>query len=176
VSAPLGPSGQISSGVLTERLRSPARRLQPPHGSAPGYPRALPWQLESASKAQPPSIDSKATFGVPGFQATAIVRLPALKPRESTMNTAIVTADRAAAFRSDPRWAAVIARAPAADGSFFYSVKTTGVFCQPSCGARPARPENVQFHRTAADAQGAGFRPCKRCKPRNPWRHGTRPW
>ena len=81
------------------------------------------------------------------------------------MNTAIATADIAAAIRSDPRWAAVIARDPAADGSFFYSVKTTGVFCRPSCGARPARPENVQFHRTADDALRAGFRPCKRCKP-----------
>jgi AraC family transcriptional regulator of adaptative response/methylated-DNA-[protein]-cysteine methyltransferase len=81
------------------------------------------------------------------------------------MNTAIATADLAAAIRSDPRWAAVIARDPAADGSFVYSVKTTGVFCRPSCGARPARPENVQFHRTATDAQRAGFRPCKRCKP-----------
>jgi AraC family transcriptional regulator of adaptative response/methylated-DNA-[protein]-cysteine methyltransferase len=81
------------------------------------------------------------------------------------MNTAIATADLAAAVRSDPRWAAVIARDPAADGSFVYSVKTTGVFCRPSCGARPARPENVQFHRTATDAQRAGFRPCKRCKP-----------
>ena len=81
------------------------------------------------------------------------------------MNTAIATADCAAAIRSDPRWAAVIARDPAADGSFFYSVKTTGVFCRPSCGARPARPENVQFHRTADDALPASFRPCKRCKP-----------
>lgn len=81
------------------------------------------------------------------------------------MKTAIATADRAAAIRSDPRWAAVIARDPATDGSFFYSVKTTGVFCRPSCGARPARPENVQFHRTADEALRAGFRPCKRCKP-----------
>lgn len=81
------------------------------------------------------------------------------------MNTAIITTDLAAAIRSDPRWAAVIARDPAADGSFFYSVKTTGVFCRPSCAARRARPENVQFHLTVADAQHAGFRPCKRCKP-----------
>ncbi|HYM47627.1 MAG TPA: bifunctional DNA-binding transcriptional regulator/O6-methylguanine-DNA methyltransferase Ada, partial [Burkholderiaceae bacterium] len=50
-------------------------------------------------------------------------------------------------------------------GKFFYSVKTTGVFCRPSCAARSARPENVEFHATAADAERAGFRPCKRCKP-----------
>lgn len=66
---------------------------------------------------------------------------------------------------SDPRWAAVMARDPAGDGAFFYSVKTTGVYCKPSCGARPALPENVAFHASAADAERAGFRPCKRCKP-----------
>lgn len=52
-----------------------------------------------------------------------------------------------------------------ADGKFFYSVKTTNVYCRPSCGARRPRRENVRFHRTAADAERAGFRPCKRCRP-----------
>ena len=66
---------------------------------------------------------------------------------------------------ADPRWASVLARDPQADGRFFYSVGTTGVFCRPSCASRPARPENVAFHLTAADAQRAGFRPCKRCRP-----------
>ena len=66
---------------------------------------------------------------------------------------------------SDPRWAAVVARDSQADGQFFYSVATTGVYCRPSCGARRAHPENVRFHATAADAERAGFRPCKRCKP-----------
>jgi AraC family transcriptional regulator of adaptative response/methylated-DNA-[protein]-cysteine methyltransferase len=74
----------------------------------------------------------------------------------------------AAATMNDPRWAAVLARDPAADGRFVYSVKTTGVFCRPSCAARTARPENVQFHATCADAARAGFRPCKRCKPGQP--------
>lgn len=66
---------------------------------------------------------------------------------------------------SDPRWTAVIARDRRQDGKFFYSVKTTGVYCRPSCAARPARPENVAFHSTAVDAERAGFRPCKRCRP-----------
>ncbi|HEX9622217.1 MAG TPA: bifunctional DNA-binding transcriptional regulator/O6-methylguanine-DNA methyltransferase Ada [Polyangiaceae bacterium] len=66
---------------------------------------------------------------------------------------------------NDPRWTAVCARAPGADGTFFYSVKTTGVYCRPSCAARRARPENVAFHASAADAERAGFRPCKRCRP-----------
>ncbi len=71
----------------------------------------------------------------------------------------------AAATVSDPRWAAVVAHDARADGTFFYAVRTTGVYCRPSCGARAARPENVEFHATSADAERAGFRPCKRCKP-----------
>ena len=82
------------------------------------------------------------------------------------MNTA--DAKRAAATTKDPRWAAIVARNPAADGQFFYSVKTTGVYCRPSCAARSARPENVQFHSSCEDAERAGFRPCKRCKPNQP--------
>ncbi|MDO8789291.1 MAG: bifunctional DNA-binding transcriptional regulator/O6-methylguanine-DNA methyltransferase Ada [Sulfuritalea sp.] len=72
---------------------------------------------------------------------------------------------RAAVTTQDPRWAAVLARDPAADGSFFYSVRTTGVYCRPSCASRTARPENVEFHPSAAAAERAGFRPCKRCRP-----------
>jgi uncharacterized protein len=65
----------------------------------------------------------------------------------------------------DPRWAAVVARDAAADGNFFYSVRTTGVYCRPSCKARLPRPENVAFHQSAQAAEAAGFRPCKRCRP-----------
>jgi AraC family transcriptional regulator of adaptative response/methylated-DNA-[protein]-cysteine methyltransferase len=81
------------------------------------------------------------------------------------MNTSNLNETRALATVSDPRWAAVATRDSAADGSFFYSVRTTGVYCRPSCAARPARPENVDFHASTADAERAGFRPCKRCKP-----------
>ena len=81
------------------------------------------------------------------------------------MNMSTRTEWLAAATVADPRWTAVVARDPKADGSFFYSVKTTGVFCRPSCAARPARPENVAFHATVEDAERAGFRACKRCKP-----------
>ncbi len=65
----------------------------------------------------------------------------------------------------EARWTAVTRRDHAADGQFFYSVKTTGVYCRPSCAARLARRENVGFHATCQDAERAGFRPCKRCKP-----------
>ncbi|MET0595727.1 MAG: Ada metal-binding domain-containing protein, partial [Polyangiaceae bacterium] len=72
---------------------------------------------------------------------------------------------RKLAITRDPRWAAVVARDPKSDGQFFYSVKTTGVFCRPSCGARTPRPENVAFHLSTAAAEQAGFRACLRCKP-----------
>ncbi len=68
----------------------------------------------------------------------------------------------------DARWAAVIARDAAFDGHFFYAVETTGIYCRPSCGAKRPNRANVRFHRTAADAEKAGFRPCKRCKPGQP--------
>ena len=74
----------------------------------------------------------------------------------------------ASPITADPRWARVLARDPAADGSFFYAVSTTGVFCRPSCGARTPRPEHVRFYPTAADAEAAGYRPCKRCRPDAP--------
>ncbi|OGT83531.1 MAG: 6-O-methylguanine DNA methyltransferase [Gammaproteobacteria bacterium RIFCSPLOWO2_02_FULL_61_13] len=69
---------------------------------------------------------------------------------------------------NDPRWAAVVARDAGADGTFFYAVRTTGVYCRPSCPSRRAQPENVEFHLTHADAERAGFRPCRRCKPDQP--------
>ncbi|MBC7171612.1 MAG: helix-turn-helix domain-containing protein, partial [Polyangiaceae bacterium] len=72
------------------------------------------------------------------------------------------------AIQSDPRWALVRARDARADGTFFYSVRTTGVYCRPSCASRRARPENIAFHPTRAEAEAAGFRPCKRCKPDQP--------
>ncbi len=68
----------------------------------------------------------------------------------------------------DPRWAAVKARDPAADGRFLYAVRTTGVYCRPSCPSRTPRRDNVSFHLTVADAERAGFRPCKRCRPDQP--------
>ena len=65
----------------------------------------------------------------------------------------------------DPRWAAVAERDQKADGKFFFAVRTTGVYCRPSCGARTPRPENVVFFLTPDEAEKAGFRPCRRCHP-----------
>ncbi len=66
------------------------------------------------------------------------------------------------------RWRMVTARDRDGDGLFYYSVRTTGVYCRPSCAARLARRENVQFHASCDAAVRAGFRPCKRCKPDQP--------
>jgi AraC family transcriptional regulator, regulatory protein of adaptative response / methylated-DNA-[protein]-cysteine methyltransferase len=84
------------------------------------------------------------------------------------MNRATRTAELAKATQNDPRWALIVARDALVDRTFYYSVKTTGVYCRPSCAARLARPENVQFHGTCEEAENAGFRPCKRCKPTEP--------
>lgn len=59
--------------------------------------------------------------------------------------------ERAAVTERDPRWAAIVARDRAADGTFYYSVRTTGVYCRPSCSARPARP--VWLRRSSRWAQ-----------------------
>ena len=63
-------------------------------------------------------------------------------------------------------WAAVVAHDASQDGRFFYSVRTTGVYCRPGCASRQPRRENVAFYETADAAEAAGFRPCKRCRPR----------
>jgi AraC family transcriptional regulator of adaptative response/methylated-DNA-[protein]-cysteine methyltransferase len=65
----------------------------------------------------------------------------------------------------DRRWRQVIKRDAAADGTFVYAVRTTGVYCRPSCAARRARRANVAFYDTSAEAQAAGFRGCLRCRP-----------
>jgi AraC family transcriptional regulator of adaptative response/methylated-DNA-[protein]-cysteine methyltransferase len=70
----------------------------------------------------------------------------------------------------DPRWARVVARDPSADGEFWYSVATTGVYCRPSCQSRTANPVNVTLHETLVAAKATGFRACKRCNPDGPSR------
>ena len=74
----------------------------------------------------------------------------------------------ATATELDPRWARVVARDRTADGEFYYSVATTGVYCRPSCASRLANPKNVRFYASIADAESAGFRACHRCKPDQP--------
>jgi AraC family transcriptional regulator of adaptative response/methylated-DNA-[protein]-cysteine methyltransferase len=63
------------------------------------------------------------------------------------------------------RWNAVLAHDKSADGLFVYGVKSTGVYCRPSCPSRRPRRDRVAFYETAEAARGAGFRACLRCKP-----------
>ena len=65
----------------------------------------------------------------------------------------------------DRRWAAVERREPLADGAFVYAVRTTGVYCRPTCRSRRPNRANVAFFDNPDRAEQAGFRPCKRCEP-----------
>jgi AraC family transcriptional regulator of adaptative response/methylated-DNA-[protein]-cysteine methyltransferase len=64
-------------------------------------------------------------------------------------------------------WRAVLERDAGADGRFVYAVRSTGVYCRPSCPSRRPRREGVTFFTTPDEAEGAGFRACRRCRPRN---------
>lgn len=63
------------------------------------------------------------------------------------------------------RWNAVSQRQPQAENAFFYAVKTTGVYCRPTCTSRLPNRDNVLFFATGTAAEQAGFRPCRRCQP-----------
>lgn len=63
------------------------------------------------------------------------------------------------------RWEAVMTGDPSANGAFLYAVKTTGIYCRPDCSSRLPHQKNVTFFQTCAEAEQAGFRPCKRCQP-----------
>jgi len=65
----------------------------------------------------------------------------------------------------DPRWAQIVQRSTAADGQFWYSVSSTGVYCRPACPARTAHPRFVLIHDTLESARTTGYRPCGRCHP-----------
>jgi AraC family transcriptional regulator of adaptative response/methylated-DNA-[protein]-cysteine methyltransferase len=85
--------------------------------------------------------------------------------RTTAMTAAIDHARRPDYADDHQRWTAVLERDVRADGVFVYAVTTTGIYCRPSCPARRPRPANVRFHRSCREAEGAGFRPCRRCRP-----------
>lgn len=66
---------------------------------------------------------------------------------------------------TDERWQAIIGNNANYDHQFFYGVRTTGIFCRPSCKSRPPKRENVRIFLNMAQALADNFRPCKRCKP-----------
>ncbi|PAU75538.1 bifunctional DNA-binding transcriptional regulator/O6-methylguanine-DNA methyltransferase Ada [Halomonas salipaludis] len=77
-----------------------------------------------------------------------------------------ITTEPLAIFDSDEaKWTAVLARDAAADDAFVYAVRTTGVYCRPTCPSRRPRRENAEFHADASAAERAGYRPCQRCRP-----------
>ncbi|MEF3308804.1 bifunctional transcriptional activator/DNA repair enzyme AdaA [Paenibacillus sp. GYB004] len=66
---------------------------------------------------------------------------------------------------SAEQWQAVVNNDTTYDGQFFYAVKTTGIFCRPSCKSRPPKQDHIGLFHTPEQAIAAGYRPCKRCKP-----------
>lgn len=72
----------------------------------------------------------------------------------------------AGVLSEEEMWRAVEARDASADGSFVVAVRTTGIYCRPSCPSRHPKRENVTFYPTPEAAEAAGYRPCLRCKPR----------
>src|SRR6202795_4290948 len=62
-------------------------------------------------------------------------------------------------------WTATLARDARADGAFYFGVKSTQIYCRPSCPARRPLRKNTLFFPTTHDAEVQGFRPCRRCKP-----------
>jgi AraC family transcriptional regulator, regulatory protein of adaptative response / methylated-DNA-[protein]-cysteine methyltransferase len=77
--------------------------------------------------------------------------------------------DRGATYATDEaKWQAVVRNDRDANGKFYYSVSTTGVYCLPSCPARQALRKHVAFHASPEEAERAGFRACKRCRPKGP--------
>ncbi len=92
-----------------------------------------------------------------------------MTPRPSTAGrTSSGNQTVAPALSPEQCWAALMARDHSMDGRFYYSVSTTGVYCRPSCAARRPKPEHVDWHASGADAERAGFRPCRRCRPDQP--------
>lgn len=65
----------------------------------------------------------------------------------------------------EEKWKAALECDASYDGRFYYGVKTTGIFCRPSCKSKSPKRENVEFFDTAEQARESGLRPCKRCRP-----------
>lgn len=77
-------------------------------------------------------------------------------------------------YARDARWLSVQARDRGADGEFVYAVRSTGIYCRPSCPSRKPRREQVVFFPLAEAAEQKGFRPCRRCRPRAATVHDSR--
>ncbi len=127
------------------------------------------WSPEARPVNRPAQQPFRAAPDLPDSTARLGVRAVARRGTLSGMppQAAAVREGRTRTIESsdDRRWAAIVTRDRTADGTFYYSVKTTGVYCRPSCAARRPNRKNVEFHPTPAAAEQAGFRPCRRCRP-----------
>src|SRR5215470_11010326 len=85
-----------------------------------------------------------------------------------TAMQATIRKSAAPSVADDLRWARIVARDKTADGQFWYSVSTTGVYCRPSCPSRLPNPKNVRLHDSLESVRATGLRPCKRCNPEGP--------
>src|ERR1700740_2492312 len=84
------------------------------------------------------------------------------------MNYKSVLAQSSVSPRAAARfWRATLARDPRADGSFFFAVRSTHIYCRPSCPARRPLRRNIVFFRTTQDAERQGLRACRRCRPKH---------
>lgn len=91
----------------------------------------------------------------------SLSKQPPIAPRPA----APATTDPAPSVFAGHAWRQVLARDPAADGQFVYAVKSTGIYCRPTCPSRRHERKNVSFFPTPVLAEAAGFRPCLRCEP-----------
>ncbi|RJE82608.1 helix-turn-helix domain-containing protein [Paenibacillus sp. 1011MAR3C5] len=85
--------------------------------------------------------------------------------RQSANRATDVPQNRKPGSISEEQWTAICANDGSYDGRFYYAVRTTGIYCRPSCKSRPPKRSNAEVFPTSADAVSAGYRPCKRCKP-----------
>lgn len=91
----------------------------------------------------------------------------ARRPISRAMSGTALSPIGTASAHEDPRWTAVATRDAAADGRFVFAVKTTGIYCRPSCASRRPQRQNVVFYREPDSAEAAGYRACKRCRPKD---------
>src|SRR6202021_646831 len=90
---------------------------------------------------------------------------PNIEGRKRAVFAARIGYSAAMELDSDACFRAVRARDRRFDGRFFVGIASTHVYCRPICPARPPKRENTRFYTSAAAAEGAGFSPCRRCRP-----------
>lgn len=87
------------------------------------------------------------------------------KTQQEHEDIPIATKDASETYITEEIWQVIVHNDSSYDDKFFYGVKTTGIFCRPSCKSRPPKKENVRIFQNAQQALSENFRPCKRCKP-----------